>query len=421
MIDKKMYKLLLPSVVVIFIDTLSRSLVYPLILILALSSRSPLLPADTPIKTRFLYLTFLLMVNPFFKLIGSNYIGNLSDMIKRRTALMISCAGLSIVLILAGIAIAVKSFIFFVIIRCIMGLFGSSKSVAMAAIIDRVPSQERSRSLSFANFGYTFGIIIGPLLAGILSDKTISSFFSLSFPFYAAGVLSIGSVIWVYFIFPETFGKKHTRQFTWKELYLPFVRTFQYKKTQLLFPHILLLDLGTTIFSISIWIFLTHTMHYSSLHLGLFFVYQGSIALIATFFVISRLTHIYCTEKLITISLALITILILIQSAFINVTSVWILAGFSALLMQVNYTCVYANASHAVGKHLQGWAMGMATGAISLSWLFGSFSTNLIEIIGMKHVLYIAAAASFISMLLIIWQRWRFHPSRLEENIDPTE
>lgn len=417
MLDRRTFFNYAPALVVIFIDKTARMIAFP-ILIHLMSSTSSFLPSSTPLKLRLVYLSLALMANPLFKFLGTNYLGSLSDIIKRKKTLILTAGGLSVALLLSGVSIIVRSVPFIICMSALTGFVSGSKSIAFAAIVDSTPKEERTRGFAIANFVYSFGIVLGPLIGGFFSDRQISPIFTPELPFFIGSLLSALSIIWIIFGFKETFGKKHRRRWSFSELYAPFARSFQHKKMRLLIPHTFFLGFGLNFLILIIWERLSQTLHVSTLSLGLFIGCSGLVSILASLFIVSPLTKRLCTEKLLTWVIVVTLAVVAIQAYFFSFIALWILLVPREILIMIVMTCIYTNASHASGKHHQGWAMGAVSGSYSIAWTIASLSLVSLAGLGFTLSCWVSFASLCISWLFLVWHRGIFHPAKLEEEIE---
>ena len=126
-------------------------------------------------------------------------LGKLSDHYGRRPVLLVSIFGSALGYFLFGIGGAL--WVLF-LSRIIDGFTAGNASTASAYIADVTPPQARARNYGFIGMAYGLGFVLGPTLGGLLSE------ISLSAPAYAAGILSLLSVIVGYFILPESLKKE---------------------------------------------------------------------------------------------------------------------------------------------------------------------------------------------------------------------
>jgi len=420
MLDRRTFSNLAPALVVIFIDNTSRSGAYP-VLIFLMSVSSSFLPHTTTFRERLLYLSLLFMLNPLFKFIGSNYLGSLSDIIKRKKTLFITTSGLTISLLLCGFSVILKSITLLIIAISLRGLFGASRTIALASMMDSCPKKERARAFAIANFAFAFGAVCGPLIGGFFSDRQLSPAFTPELPFFIASLLSCLSILWIAFGFRETYGNKLGRKWSVSELYAPFVHAIRHKASRLLLPQTIFIGIAFSLFQFSVWDQLSHVIHVSTLTLGYYIGGVGCVGLLAALFVVAPITKVMCTEKLLTWTLICMIGVFIVQAVFHSLTAFWAFLIPLGTLQISFYTCCFANMSHSVGKHHQGWAMGALSGAFSIAWLIGSLCLNLLGSLSFADICYICAGLATISLLLLLWHRGIFHPKKLEEEIEPMD
>lgn len=122
-------------------------------------------------------------------------LGILSDRFGRRPVLIISIIGSAAGYFLFGWA---GSLWVMYLSRVIDGISGGNISTAMACIADISKPQDRAKNFGLIGMAFGLGFIFGPALGGVLSKISISA------PAYGAGVLSLITATFGYFMLPET-------------------------------------------------------------------------------------------------------------------------------------------------------------------------------------------------------------------------
>jgi DHA1 family tetracycline resistance protein-like MFS transporter len=93
--------------------------------------------------------------------------------------------------------------------RAVSGLAGANITAATAYIADISPPEKRSANFGIIGAAFGLGFIAGPLLGGLLGEK------SLRLPFIAAGVVTLANWLYGFFVLPESLGQDVRRKFSW--------------------------------------------------------------------------------------------------------------------------------------------------------------------------------------------------------------
>ncbi|MFA5871919.1 MAG: MFS transporter [Parcubacteria group bacterium] len=157
----------------------------------------------TPFQVTLLFAVFALC--SFF---SSPFLGALSDKIGRRPVLIASIISTFfgwLVFALAG------NIIFLFIGRIIDGLAAGNISIAQSSLVDiSRNSKERTQNLGLIGAAFGIGLVIGPLIGGLLSS------FSPAVPFWFATALAFIDVIVAFIFLNETIPeKKHKARIEW--------------------------------------------------------------------------------------------------------------------------------------------------------------------------------------------------------------
>jgi DHA1 family tetracycline resistance protein-like MFS transporter len=135
----------------------------------------------------------------------SPVLGALSDRFGRRPVILLSNLGLAGNYLLMALA---PSLGWLFLGRVLSGITSASISTSNAYIADITPPAERAAKFGMMGAAFGAGFVIGPGLGGILGG------FDLRFPFWVAGLLSLGNFIYGWFVLPESLPKENRRGFT---------------------------------------------------------------------------------------------------------------------------------------------------------------------------------------------------------------
>jgi DHA1 family tetracycline resistance protein-like MFS transporter len=169
---------LLPIFLVVLVDVLGFTIVYPLLPFYAEQFGATPLIATT-----------LVSVYALCSLFSTPVIGRLSDQYGRRRLLLISQAGTCAGFLVLGFSDA----LWMVFLgRILDGLTAGNLSTAQAYISDHTKPENRAKAFGMIGIAFGAGFTVGPVLAGWLQG------YGLHWPFVVAACLSAGSMVCSY-------------------------------------------------------------------------------------------------------------------------------------------------------------------------------------------------------------------------------
>jgi multidrug resistance protein len=127
-------------------------------------------------------------------------LGRLSDRVGRRPVLLMSLIGTAVGFFIMG---AAQTLLWLFIARIIDGISGGNIATAQAYIADITAPEERSKSMGMIGAAFGLGFIFGPAIGGLLTH------FSISAPFYFAGILAAVNALLVWWRLPESLSREH--------------------------------------------------------------------------------------------------------------------------------------------------------------------------------------------------------------------
>jgi MFS family permease len=176
---------------VVFVDLIGQGLVFPIINSLIMEPTGDFLPRSAPDAIR--HIDYGLVIGSFFLawFLGVVYIAKLSDSIGRKNTLLVCLGGALAGYVLTIVAFYVNSLWLLILGRVITGFTAGNQPVAQAAMVDAsVDDADRDRNMGYLMIGVSAGLVAGPIIGGVLTDKTLlGGAASLDMPFYGALVL----------------------------------------------------------------------------------------------------------------------------------------------------------------------------------------------------------------------------------------
>ena len=192
MMTKKIsYAAIAPCLLAIVVDAMGFGLVYPVITAIFTSVHNPFLAVDATAQARHFYLGLGFMLYPLFMFFGASFMGDLSDSIGRKKVMLICMAGICLSFLLMAFGVVFSSIALLMIGRALSGLMAGSQPIAQAAIADCSTEETKAFNMSIMTLALSVGIVVGPLLGGVLSDSDITRLFNFATPFFVAAVFAL--------------------------------------------------------------------------------------------------------------------------------------------------------------------------------------------------------------------------------------
>ncbi|MFN7399065.1 MAG: TCR/Tet family MFS transporter [Sandaracinobacter sp.] len=149
----------------------------------------------------------LIMTYAMAQFLFSPVIGGLSDAHGRRPVLLVSMAGFSASMLVAGFA---TSLWMLFAGRILAGVTGASYSTATAYMADVTPPEKRAQTFGLIGVAFGLGFIIGPAVGGLLGGLDIR------WPFFASAALAGVNILLGLFLLPESLPPERRRPFDWR-------------------------------------------------------------------------------------------------------------------------------------------------------------------------------------------------------------
>lgn len=194
---------LLPMLIVVFIDLIGTGLLIPTVSFLV-DIEAGVLGPEVSEFWRNLALGLLISIFPLSQFVAGPVLGDASDNMGRKKIIIFSQWGTTIANLLFAWGIWMGLLPVMLMARALDGFTGGSVSVAVTAVADMSTKKTKSRNFAYVGVAVMFGIVLGPLLGGYLSDSKLVSWFGLWTPFVAVAILAGLNSFFVYGFFKET-------------------------------------------------------------------------------------------------------------------------------------------------------------------------------------------------------------------------
>lgn len=396
-----------PLFVVLFIDSMGLGLLFPILNSIIVDPASVFLPVMTSVAVRdFLYgLTIgIFMICWFF---GAAILGDLSDTIGRKKALIICLLGSFLGYLVAGVAIWMHSLSLLIVGRVIAGFTAGSQSIAQAAIVDISSQERKARNIGLILLAISLGFVFGPIIGGVLSDIHIVRWFTFSTPMYFAAIISLLNALLLWATFKETFRVTGKVRIKLHRAIQIFISAFQQKRIRYLSLIFFVMLLGWSNFYTFLSMFLLDRYHLSPLKISLFMGVLGLGFAIGCGYLVDVCAKRFVYKRIVTVSILLtaVAILVVLLLDKLNVALVAVL--FVGIAIALAYSTIITMFSNQVGENEQGWVMGVTGSIMALCFGITSLLTGLVAQYGANLPIALAAAGLSISGLLMGFYRPR--------------
>ena len=394
---------------VVFVDLIGQGLVFPIINTLMMDPQQTFLPAATPEATR--EFDYGLVIGIFFLswFLGAAYISRISDSIGRKNAIMICLAGALAGYIVTIVSLFLNSLWLLVLGRAITGFTAGNQPIAQAAMVDASRDDaKKGRNMGFIVAGISAGLVGGPIIGGILSDKNLIGYVaSIKLPFYCAVGLVLITIILVQLFFRDVREPEKELSIQPLEIFRSLWRIFDY-------PTVLRISLVFFFFqwaNVTFYIFIDNYLT-DRFNIGLFGTSMAMMVLGVALASSSTLLVTPVQKRLtkITIVAAMICAMIvcpLLYSLAPHPSYCYALIFIYYFGFGIAYPTILGIFSASVDDNEQGWVMGITVTLFTLSAGITSFLGGELTSIDIRSPFYVSccAAVAALALLHATWNR----------------
>lgn len=403
---KNSLKIFVPLFIVLVVDTMGFGLVFPIIGPLLFDPHSGMLPVNASLTERSFFYG-LTNISVFLALLfGAPYFGDLSDKFGRKKIIITCLAVIAFGYVISAIGLVYKSLWLFILGRTIDGFAAGCESIAQAAIIDISPPERKTINLSLISVAGCLGFVIGPLVGGVFSDKSISQWFGYTTPFIIAAALAVLNAICLVFTFTETHVVKNVKLDLLRGLTM-FKSAFTEKRIRHLSVIFLLIQVAWAIYFQVVSLVFAETYHYLPKQIGMYYAYIGVLIALTMLFLIRVFLKFMKERVLIVVSCVMAVFGVLLNIVMPTSWMPWVSVIFIGLGTSMAYACMLSLYSSSVSEEHQGWVMGVANAVIAVSWAIGGMVISAVDVSHVLITFMVTAGLLVGAVVLSPWMRRR--------------
>lgn len=276
-------------VAVILIDFMGMATVVVLFPSLLLGDAS-ILPLSWSQDTKLLMMGIFLAIYPLGQTVGASALGKLSDYYGRKRILLLTLFGTFLGFCLSGVAIDIHSPILLFISRLMAGICAGNVAIAQASLLDLSTSETKAKNISLAQMAMGSAYIVGPILGGWLSQKTIINWFSMSTPFWFFSIVLVAFFAITIVFYQETLVDRKKEKIDMltsiKQIYSALTDS-RLGKTFFVW---LTFVSGWWLFEAYMPAFLLQVHHYNTIEIGHILAFNGALYASFQYFVVSKIS-----------------------------------------------------------------------------------------------------------------------------------
>jgi MFS family permease len=388
---------------VVFVDLIGQGLVFPIINTLIMEPSSSLLPASTTDVER--HIDYGLVIGIFFLawFLGVVYVAKLSDSIGRKNALLICLGGALTGYVLTIISLYVNSLWLLILGRAVTGFTAGNQPVAQAAMIDASTDEaDRDRNMGYILTGVSFGLVAGPILGGVLADKSIlGKAAGVAMPFYGALVLVAIAIVMVIVFFKDARQEREPFQFRPVEIFQTLWRVTEHPTVLTIMPAYACFMVANVTFYIFVDNYLTSAFGYGIVGGSVAMLVIGISIAYSSTFLVAPAQQKFDKRQIVGFSLAVMVIcsIAYIASPWAVLCYVPVFAFY--FFFGVSYPTLLGIFSGSVGKADQGWVMGVTTAVFTLAGGVMSLIGGAMMSVDIRLPFYVVIVAALLGLAFI--------------------
>lgn len=304
--------------------------------------------------------------------------GTLSDRIGRKPVMLIGIFGYAVAMFIFGIS---TRFWMLFLARTASGVLSSAAMpTAMAYLTDNLPEKKRSGAMGQLGAAVGLGVVLGPMLGGLLSTD------SLSLPFFIGSGLALLALLFVYLFLPETHPSQSSEKTQKAENFWrwPVLKKILFSPAGMLLFLVFIMSFGMTNFQNISGLYVVDKFQFDTRQVGAIWMVAGGVMLVGQG-VLTGLLAKYVGEVMVVRLGLLLGALgfaaLLLANGFV---SILVLSGIFMLAVALIGPALNAYLSSFGGEH-QGALMGLNMAFASLGRVFGPLWAGFIYDINIAY------------------------------------
>ena len=342
-----------------------------------------------------------LALYPLGLLIGSSFIGALSDHYGRRKVLVITLLGSIVGYLITVFAVIEESYLLFLFSRVVTGICEGNISIARAIAVELHPVIDRAKALSMVYSTTYTGWLVGPLAGGYLM------LIGTEYVFIAAAIATAVCAGIVMLTISDTKQSELTHGSVLKAINKEnSFRLLKYQELRPIFTFYFIYTLGLNAFYEFFPVWFVEIHQFTSDEIAWVTVLLTSVMVISSALFAGNIVQRFGNFRTLTASSATIGLMIIVQP-FTDLDAVYFLFAFIGFLIALNNAVTPAYMSQRFGGYGQGKVMGLQTAVFCLTNVIMALLGSVIAVFSITATMIVAGGLVLCSTSWFIYQSKR--------------
>ncbi|WOO41798.1 MFS transporter [Rubellicoccus peritrichatus] len=393
---------------VILLDVMGQGLVIPILTTILMDADQTFLAKDTSKGTRQFYFGITMALFYLGWFLGAAYISKLSDYIGRKQGILICLGGTLSGYILTIFALSFDSLILLVLARMITGFTAGNQPIAQAALVDSCKSDDdKNRAMGLVVVAISIGLVMGPLLGGLLSSESIiGNLASIQLPFYVGGSLVLLCIVLILLSFHNVNFKRRKIKVGILDVFTNLWAIFKHPLTLRIAAVYFFSQIALNVFFIFVDDYLQSRFNFSTLQnsiilivFGLAIAFSGSVLVAPLARKFRKKRIVYATLFIMGIGLILFILNPIAQLSYLLMIPI-------VVAWAVNYPLILTLFSNSVNDQEQGWVMGISIALFTIGSGLISLLGGQLMAININLAFALGAVSAFLAaaFVMIFWR-----------------
>lgn len=292
----------LPLYVVIFLGYVGYSMTLPLFAAMVLHPTGAVIYPHLSDQARAVILGVLLFMYPAGQFFGAPILGAFSDHFGRKRVLLFSLCATTFFYGVIALSLWMGSPLLLMASLFVAGFSEGNIAIAQSAMADMSHGRERTRAFGLVYASASIAYIVGPLLAGQLSDPGYVSWFGYWTPFASVLFLLVPTIGWVGASMAETRPRELTQTIDWWKALSNIRIVTTHKRLRATFAIAMLLYIAAFGYFAGLPIYIVDAFSFDASQLSFYIAYIAVIIFATNSFIVPHLPERWSMAKLTGIS-----------------------------------------------------------------------------------------------------------------------